>query len=195
MLSGIPCPNDLYFAYHINLISMFRSPGADFLVGDGPSKTWLVGNALVTVTMSGSGGGAQGVCPRCVAIKRSLMPDPDVLLSGNESYLPYVQRDSDVDGIQLCSCWCRGWAEIKIRRPTGNIAWLMRVQNKLDILATPHDMDYEWSLMGINRLDGSGEWEGEGGEEGEREEEEESWGPPATQQGATAGTGRARAKC
>lgn len=144
-----------------------RSPGADFLVGDGLSKTWLIGNSLVTITTSGTGGGTIGVCPRCKAIKRSLQPNPDVLLAGNKSYLPTSRRMSAVeeDIATLCSCWCRGWAEIKVRRPTGNVAWLMRVQNKLDILATPQptaEAEYDWSLMGINKLISD-------------EEEEEEW--------------------
>ncbi|XP_071965999.1 tuberin-like isoform X2 [Antedon mediterranea] len=29
-----------------------------------------------------------------------------------------------------CTCWCQGWAEIYIRRPTGNVAWTMRIQNR-----------------------------------------------------------------
>ena len=36
----------------------------------------------------------------------------------------------------LCSCWNRGWAEVKIRRPTGSVSWLMRVQNQLDLLSS-----------------------------------------------------------
>ena len=31
----------------------------------------------------------------------------------------------------LCTCWCQGWAEIHIRRPTGNTSWMMRVQNQI----------------------------------------------------------------
>ncbi|XP_053685229.1 tuberin isoform X2 [Sabethes cyaneus] len=33
--------------------------------------------------------------------------------------------------IQLCACLCTGWAEICIRRPTGVLSWMMRVQNQL----------------------------------------------------------------
>ncbi|XP_058457517.1 tuberin isoform X2 [Malaya genurostris] len=33
--------------------------------------------------------------------------------------------------IQLCACSCTGWAEICIRRPTGVLSWMMRVQNQL----------------------------------------------------------------
>ena len=30
----------------------------------------------------------------------------------------------------LCNCWCESWAEILIRRPSGNVSWIMRVQNE-----------------------------------------------------------------
>ena len=29
----------------------------------------------------------------------------------------------------LCSCWCSGWAEIHIRRPSGDVSWMCRIQN------------------------------------------------------------------
>lgn len=31
---------------------------------------------------------------------------------------------------QNCLCVCQGWAEIFIRRPSGNISWIMRIQNR-----------------------------------------------------------------
>lgn len=31
----------------------------------------------------------------------------------------------------ICACWCQGWAEICIRRPTGDISWVMRIQNQI----------------------------------------------------------------
>ena len=112
------------------------------------------------------------MCPRCKAIQQSLKPDPDALLASNEYHWSSLHSSiADNVPVSLCSCWCRGWAEVKVRRPTGNVAWLMRVQNKLDISATPQDIgdhDYDWSLMGLNRnpLD----------EEDEDEEKEEEWG-------------------
>ena len=163
------------------VFSSHRSAGAELLVGGGLSKTWLLGNSLVTVTTSGPGGGAKGVCTRCMAIKRSLQPDPDNLLSSNESYLPRklsVGRQSEPqndtaseDGttIPLCSCWCRGWAEIMIRRPTGNVSWLMRVQNKLDVLATS-STSLDLSLAALNMV----ETEDEAADE--EDEEEQEWG-------------------
>ncbi|GAB0090874.1 Tuberin [Sergentomyia squamirostris] len=32
---------------------------------------------------------------------------------------------------QTCACSCTGWAEVKIRRPTGFTSWMMRIQNQI----------------------------------------------------------------
>ena len=159
-------------------------------MGDGSSKTWLVGRSLVTITTSGTGGGELGVCGRCRAIRRSLQPDVDATLTSNEAYL--TKRRASLVGPEepvppsLCSCWCRGWAEIKVRRPTGNVAWLMRVQNKLDIQATsllPTQADFDWSLMSVNAPETQKEEEEQECEEDEEQlteevepECEEGWG-------------------
>lgn len=29
-----------------------------------------------------------------------------------------------------CSCWCTGWAEVKIRGASGVISWMMRIENE-----------------------------------------------------------------
>lgn len=34
---------------------------------------------------------------------------------------------------QSCVCLCSGWAEILIRRPTGNMSWMMRIQNQMSL--------------------------------------------------------------
>lgn len=39
---------------------------------------------------------------------------------------------------QTCACSCTGWAEICVRRPTGNISWIMRVQNQISV-DTPNE--------------------------------------------------------
>lgn len=33
-------------------------------------------------------------------------------------------------GPRNCQCVCQGWAEILIRRPCGNLSWIMRIQNR-----------------------------------------------------------------
>ena len=30
---------------------------------------------------------------------------------------------------ELCGCWCNGWAEIHVRRPSGEVSWMTRIQN------------------------------------------------------------------
>lgn len=32
---------------------------------------------------------------------------------------------------QVCACCCTGWAEVCIRRPTGTMSWVMRIQNQI----------------------------------------------------------------
>ena len=33
-------------------------------------------------------------------------------------------------GGRLCGCWCQGWAEVLVRRPSGNMAWMTRIENR-----------------------------------------------------------------
>ncbi|KAK9888340.1 hypothetical protein WA026_000595 [Henosepilachna vigintioctopunctata] len=42
-----------------------------------------------------------------------------------------VTPDSDKYEKPLCACWCQSWAEIFVRRPTGDMSWVMRIQNTL----------------------------------------------------------------
>lgn len=38
-----------------------------------------------------------------------------------------------------CACWCQGWAEIYVRRPTGDMSWVMRIQNSMQFETSPLD--------------------------------------------------------
>lgn len=93
----------------------------------GPSKTWALSNYLVTVTTTGEAGGEPGTCAQCVAELRA-----------NRPHAPSMAEDKSLYNIAtatgrspLCSCWCWGWAEVKVRRPSGNIAWMLRLENRL----------------------------------------------------------------
>lgn len=33
----------------------------------------------------------------------------------------------------MCNCWCTGWAEIMIRAPSGNLSWMMRIENETSL--------------------------------------------------------------
>ena len=39
------------------------------------------------------------------------------------------EKGTETKKPDLCSCWCSGWAEIHIRRPSGDVSWMCRIQN------------------------------------------------------------------
>ncbi|KAI2800138.1 Tuberous sclerosis 2-like protein [Blomia tropicalis] len=49
--------------------------------------------------------------------------------------LPFFPSDPDLNNGNVdnryCRCWCQSWAEIVIRRSTGNTRWIMRVENNI----------------------------------------------------------------
>ncbi|XP_013385066.2 tuberin [Lingula anatina] len=47
----------------------------------------------------------------------------------------------------VCSCWCQGWAEVYIRRPSGNISWIMRLENE-SLLFTSSGQDFPLADIG-----------------------------------------------
>lgn len=60
-----------------------------------------------------------------------------------------------------CNCWCQGWAEILIRRPTGNTCWLTRLQNTLghmpplsspEMILLPKDSKTDVALKVFDRI-------------------------------------------
>ncbi|XP_025084814.1 tuberin-like isoform X2 [Pomacea canaliculata] len=186
-----------------------RSAMAQFLLADGPSETWIVGNKLVTITTSGnrskssnsglcsrcltslqqpqdekqkirqekrrrhksailyrstseihgesssvgvfgSGGSKKGddVLARCTRDDLSLLSDQthdDVAVQTGSSLTSGADSDTlesmllgmkslaekkSVITADPCPCWCEGWAEILIRGPSGNVAWVMRTENE-----------------------------------------------------------------
>ncbi|XP_074027565.1 TSC complex subunit tuberin isoform X2 [Leptinotarsa decemlineata] len=40
---------------------------------------------------------------------------------------------------EMCACWCSGWAEIYVRRPTGDMSWVMRIQNQISFTHSIYD--------------------------------------------------------
>ncbi|XP_063961204.1 tuberin-like isoform X1 [Lytechinus pictus] len=59
----------------------------------------------------------------------------------------YSSRVSSAS-IYQCNCWCQGWAEIHVRRPTGNTSWIMRIQNGGALVPSSH----EFPLADISAL-------------------------------------------
>ena len=102
---------------------LLRSSGAEFLLSGGPSKTWVLGNYLITVTTTGEAGGKPGRCAQCVS---ELVREPFRGGAMAEDGSLYKAPNGG-----LCSCWGWGWAEVKVRRPSGNTAWMLQLQNRL----------------------------------------------------------------
>lgn len=50
--------------------------------------------------------------------------------NANASGPDLLTNDSNADS-RYCRCWCQNWAEILIRRSTGNTRWITRVENHL----------------------------------------------------------------
>ncbi|XP_012271509.1 tuberin isoform X2 [Orussus abietinus] len=179
-----------------------RLPAADFLLKEGQSMTWLLGNRLITVTTSGCSNKAMrsGLCDNCWSACKAGPPSPEHLKPSQpnlrrtssaegpkeESKLSRqsstantaanspteeakrVPEDADVlrrdypqdkgdkdppaepskleqilgsekqEEHEPCACWCQGWAEIYVRRPTGDMSWIMRIQNSMQF-ETPQD--------------------------------------------------------
>lgn len=153
------------------LTFQFRSSSTEYLLNNGHSMTWFLGNKLITITTTGCSQKAlkHGLCDKCWTTCRfdslklnesnpkefktssssdrekedsthisrqnsaenntsaSSPIDENKRLSDKLEDLPsklyqFMSKDADRNGEkQLCICWCQGWAEIYIRRATGNV--------------------------------------------------------------------------
>lgn len=211
-----------------------RSPTAEYLLTNGHSISWLVGNNVVTITTSGCSSTAvrNGLCDRCILVCKSAKStepsssngatspevsslkssgselcrrytkatlqhnsgevsessefsnsssmttpfgmnsesnkffkstsnegrfnssgsldalsrrgsNPDTLDHSSEtvskhgsigSHPMYLSPQQSIERIkQVCICACSGWAEIVVRRPTGNMSWVMKIQNHITL--------------------------------------------------------------
>ncbi|KOX80745.1 Tuberin [Melipona quadrifasciata] len=178
-----------------------RLSAADFLLKEGQSMTWLLGNKLITVTTSGCSNKAMrnGLCDNCWVVCKPGAQSPEHSKTSQSTLRrasstetakedklsrqssgghgsstantaansPTEESQSkktseDLDPIKkdhptekankdqaelskleqilnsekqeehvLCACWCQGWAEIYVRRPTGDMSWIMRIQNSM----------------------------------------------------------------
>lgn len=51
---------------------------------------------------------------------------------GSIGHPMYLSPQQSIERIkQVCICSCSGWAEIVVRRPTGNMSWIMKIQNHI----------------------------------------------------------------
>lgn len=69
----------------------------------------------------------------------SAVRDEAEVQEGGFSFLKSDKGNNDQQS-HLCTCWCTNWAEVHIRRPTGNTSWLMKIQNQLCLPSSPPDV-------------------------------------------------------
>jgi tuberous sclerosis protein 2 len=124
-----------------------RLPTADFLLRGGQSQSWIVENSVITITTSGCSSNPvkNGLCERCNSICKlqqsrnsldSIRRSKDELNSegtsiGSKPFSPFSGFSNSTSNNSMCACCCVGWAEIFIRRPTGNTSWIMKIQNSV----------------------------------------------------------------
>ena len=49
---------------------MFRTKAVKLMLANGHSRTWMIGNTIVTITTSGTYIGQDGVCDNCLALRQ-----------------------------------------------------------------------------------------------------------------------------
>ncbi|CAB4056451.1 TSC2 [Lepeophtheirus salmonis] len=107
-----------------------RLKTSDFILKNGHSATWLIGTMLITVSTSCCTHIAMrnGVCDRCYFY---CIRDGTLIRHTSLERMESSGDDYRVKKVlpETCSCWCSGWAEIYIRRPSGDVSWMCRVQN------------------------------------------------------------------
>uniref|UniRef100_A0A8C4H3E4 Tuberin n=1 Tax=Dicentrarchus labrax TaxID=13489 RepID=A0A8C4H3E4_DICLA len=135
-----------------------RSPIAEFLLTGGRSMTWLVGNKLVTITTSGGvrtqallgldmaerlGGGGEMTrsdpslhtritkeAPAKLESQSSQQQNRATRIRVRSILSPLVSPSEDNPSLaEFVPILTQGWAEIFIRRPSGNTSWLMCLEN------------------------------------------------------------------
>ena len=132
-----------------NSLKIYRSSGSNFLVSGGPSKTWIVGSSLVTITTSRLGNDLNESCKTCAI--HYPKESPNKLSNFNDRKAARTNDDMSL----VCSCWRSGWAEIKIRRPSGNTGWMMQLQNQPRPLSLTHPSSHglresDLGLLAVN---------------------------------------------
>ena len=190
----------------MELLFVFRTKAVEYMLASGHSRTWMIGNTIVTITTSGTYISLDGVCESCLALRQRTAklahgekvkvekgpkqrkkapvvskeespsqatidhihgagPGPgtgtqapsgaQMSAEGSSLEKTALHKVHSVDTAKLmfeahgsvaserrfseplvpvnpqnCQCVCQGWAEIFIRRPSGNISWIMRIQNR-----------------------------------------------------------------
>ena len=126
-----------------------KSPQLDLLFSNKKTKTWVVGNTLVTISTSLSCEKTSSAsCQRCKMVQA---------LTGELSFGSALDESQEFGGPNFkipipgsspspstkdfnniitpkCGCWCKDFAHLEIRSPTSNSSIILRLQNKCQFI-------------------------------------------------------------
>lgn len=76
--------------------------------------------------------------------------------SSNSSASVSVSGSSSgiVENRPHCVCWCGSWAEVYVRGPTGDVSWVIRLQNQvhlvlsIDCMMIIHETTFFYDING-----------------------------------------------
>ena len=71
------------------------------------------------------------------ATKREVPTEVPEKDQSEPSKLEQILNSEKQEEYDPCACWCQGWAEIYVRRPTGDMSWIMRIQNSMNLENSP----------------------------------------------------------
>ena len=133
-----------------------RSRVAERLLGRGQTASWLAGNMIITITVSGCAqqAGRPGFYDSCWSGCRPAGAAPEEETAAGPGRAKSRHQNDQSDRVRseaagpglesgpgrgveegtgegVCGCWCQGWAEVMVRRPAGVTSWVCRVQGGL----------------------------------------------------------------
>ena len=129
-----------------------RSPGACHLLSGGVSQSWLIGHTVLTIS---TGLGTESDLSSIAVPSATLQSTSTTKLpSAAQDKSGVTTPESGGDpSAALAALRSAGWAAIDIRRPCGNTAWMMRLQNRPAVVSSPvvsHMVTEELELRKLN---------------------------------------------
>ena len=122
-----------------------RKRHASAFVGSSPVKSEAKHFKDLWDKRRSSNSGLGSIIGRRVSVSDEILIPIDAVGQNIELQRPSVKKDEEnlcdlekqmvrhseaiTKSSELCACWCSGWAEIHVRRPSGDVSWMCRVQN------------------------------------------------------------------
>ena len=136
-------------SYHDRLIqdeqdTISRRRHASAFVGSSPIKSDDKSSCELWNLRKSSNAGLGSIMGRRVSVSDEILMPLDATGKTDGFHGSVLQNNNDTCELEslisrqrgiakkkpeLCACWCSGWAEIHVRRPSGDVSWMCRIQN------------------------------------------------------------------